>query len=264
MRDYIVKNRYLLPLIFILDLAINYASALGFILSNTQKEISDQYVNFIAPASFTFSIWAVIYLGILYLLILDFFAKEDTSFISTYRAQIKPLFFEMLIYNFLWIILWSENKILISLIVIAAYARNLIRIMKIISQNKVLRSHLFLKLSVGLHAGWLVFATVANFVTYLVSIGIDATNGLAVLWSIGLLIIGIGALAYFYAQYGNQAVMLPGIWVLIGLYAKHNDSNFVNANQTIKFAVIVLLILSLTAYFYFYYLQQKQQEKSRV
>ncbi len=49
---------------FIVTIALNYLAAFGILFPYTQQEISDLHGNLLAPAGFTFSIWGIIYIGV--------------------------------------------------------------------------------------------------------------------------------------------------------------------------------------------------------
>lgn len=255
----LIKNRWLLSLIFVVVLLVNYLSSAGIFLSNTQQEISDKYINLLAPIGFTFSIWGVIYAGMAVTIFYELKKQMDEHYLEIYSMQIKPLFAQWMVLNVLWIISWSEEWLLLSFILIAAYARTLLKLMKIISQNKLLRSkNWILKYPVGLHTGWIVFATFANLTTYAVSIGIDGTGKFAVWWTMILMIIAVGVGVYLYAMYGNEALMLPIIWGIFGIAIKHQNSvNFLYANSIICYMAWLLVFIAIGLYLYLTYLKGK-------
>lgn len=260
MKEWMIKQRWFTPLIFFVLLLINYLSASGTLFSSTQQEVSDKYVNLLAPIGFTFSIWSVIYLGVFITIGYEFFKHSNQQFVTIYQNQIKPLFIEWMLLNILWIIAWSEEFLLMAVILIAAYARTLLKITRMISQHTILRSHSWiLKWPVGIHTGWIVFATFANLTTYGVSMGMDGIGRFAVVWTIGLIIVAILLGAYFYAKYGNEAIMLPILWGTFGIVMKHRTTEFIHANRIVMFFAIGALIVGMVLFIYLTYLKSKQK-----
>ena len=72
------KTKSLVNLIaFILTLFINALGSLGYINGMSQKAISDKYHTLITPAPFTFSIWGLIYLLVLFSLIMMIIKEKE-------------------------------------------------------------------------------------------------------------------------------------------------------------------------------------------
>lgn len=256
-------EKWAVPILLVIMLAVNYLSATGMILPYTQAEISDKYLNLFAPAGFTFSIWSVIYLGVLATASIDLFKSETDSFANGYRQLIRPLFFQVLLYNILWTLAWNNDWVLVALLIIALYARTMIQMMKAISGNALLRqSPWLLKYPVGLHTGWLLVATLANLVTFAVSQGINGVDEVAVWWTIAVMVVAVGIAAYYYAVYGNQAVMLPTIWAVFGIIMKHQEqSDFEFSSPIIYWAGILIAAAAIALYIYLFFTQYKQNKK---
>ena len=49
----------------VFTIVMNYLSNTGIFNGNTMQTVSDNYRNFFTPAGYAFSIWGVIYLGLL-------------------------------------------------------------------------------------------------------------------------------------------------------------------------------------------------------
>ncbi|MBE9601900.1 carboxypeptidase-like regulatory domain-containing protein [Pedobacter sp. MC2016-24] len=49
----------------IITIAVNYLSNTGALNGNTMKTVSDQYFNYFTPAGYAFSIWGLIYVGLI-------------------------------------------------------------------------------------------------------------------------------------------------------------------------------------------------------
>lgn len=252
------------PALFMLVLLLNYFTSIGFILPYTQSELSHHYQNLFAPADFTFSIWAVIYLGVIVSLTLGFKATTSQDNLSKgYRQLVQPIYIEWMFYNILWTIAWSNDQVLIALIAMVLYARRLIQLMTLISGTAILRqSPWLLKYPVGLHAGWLIVATFANLTTYAVSIGLDGVGTLGFWWAVAMMVASLATVIYYYAKYGNEAIVLPALWALIGIIVKHNPgSGYEYANETLAWLAVGLFVLGSTVYGYFFKLQLKQVKK---
>ncbi|MBF6625379.1 hypothetical protein IU402_02115 [Aerococcaceae bacterium zg-BR9] len=255
------ENRWLLLILFVYDIVINYLISMGILFPHSQREISDKYLNLLAPAGITFSIWSVIYFSVAILIVYELKSRKEDAFFTVFKEQIKPLYFQWILYNIIWNILWSFDLVLPALIAIALYANTLIRITRMISQHTRLRQRPWLlKYPVGIHTGWIIFATIANLTTYTAAIGSNQTTHLAMYWTLATILVGLLFLLYLYVHYGNPAIFLTGIWAVLGVYLKHNDGTFVLANQFIKRFALVIVVLSLALFMYIQYLQMKSNK----
>lgn len=256
--------KWAIPALFMVVLLINYFTAVGIILPATQSEISNHYQNLFAPAGFTFSIWAVIYIGVLASLTLGFSTSSKQANLNKgYQQLVQPIYIEWMFYNLLWTIAWSNDQILIALIAMVLYARRMLQLMILISGTASLRtSPWLLKYPVGLHVGWLIVATFANLTTYAVSIGIDGTGTVGFWWAIGMMLASLSTVVYFYSKYGNEAIVLPALWALVGIIVKHNPgSAYEYANETLSWIAVGLFLIGTSVYGYLFKLQIKQNKK---
>lgn len=251
---------YGLPVLFILDLLLNYLSSQAIFFKASQAEISDKYLNLLAPAGFTFAIWGLIYLGMAVTLFIPFSKRISAPFKEAYRSILAPILLQILFLNMMWLVAWSSDLLLIALIIILIYYQRLLDGLKRISATPLLRDHLWsLKYPWGLHYGWLIVATFANFNTYLVSKGFPGTGGLAVFASLVLILVIVGLGLYAFAKYGNGLVMVPILWALLGVLAKHRPgSDFGSASLLLFWLGIIILLGSLGITWYFYRLQKAQ------
>ena len=87
----------------------NYYVNVNGINGNTVGSLSDQYDNLFTPANYAFSIWGLIFLGLLALCIFQvkkvFFDKKDDHFV----LLIGPLLIIANVANVLWLDLWLNE-----------------------------------------------------------------------------------------------------------------------------------------------------------
>lgn len=233
---------------FIIVLLVNYLSAFGIIFPYTQAEVSDYYVNVLAPAGFVFSIWGLIYLGVVLNLSMGFSNSETTE---RYEGLVVPLMVLWMVFNIIWIVTWSFDLIFPALIAIILYTLVLMVLTNRVAEDQVLSDHTIrLALPIGLHTGWLMVASWTNLMTLMVKMGFDGTSNSAVIVSLIFLVIALLATLFMYRKTGNHAIMLPLLWALIGIISKHQPgSSFEYASSPMLVAAIVLLIIGMIAYF---------------
>lgn len=244
------KNRsYLIAWIaFILTIILNYMSASGILFKYSQKEISDMYANLLAPPSYVFSIWGIIYIGMVLFLILPFIKKLSMSDEEFYYGKLMPIFTAWSICNILWTVTWNNDFIMPALIAIMAYAVVLVHLVKAIDRNKDFseKYKAFVTIPSGLHAGWLLFAAFTNVIVLLVKEGTNPFGVFGTLITLILLVVACGLILYVYKENPNIGLVIPAIWALIGLVVKHKPgTSFSNPSLLILLASIILLVLSI-------------------
>lgn len=246
---------------FILVILIHYFASTGVIFPHTPAEITAQYVNLFTPAKLTFYIWPVIYLGAALSISIGFMRREGDALGVYYRQIMTPYFIEWLFYHLLWTILWSYGYVMLALLVVLLYTRTMIRMMTVISGTPALRqAPWLLKYPVGFHTGWLIATSFMTLTIYALSIGVDATGTMAVWWTIAMMLIALSTVAYYYAKYGNVMVILPVLWMLVGVMVQHmtNQADFAYATSIIFWAALIFLVLGIGVTFYLTMLQKKQ------
>lgn len=252
------------PALFVTTLLINYISTTGVIFPNTQADVSDRYVNLLAPAGFAFSIWGVIYFGVILSLSLSFTTSENDPLGKNYREKVVPPFLQWMTFNIIWIITWSYQMIFLSLLTIVLYALTLLKLALTISKTPALQQAPWrLTYPVGLHAGWLATASFVNLTTLLVSWGFDGTGSAAVAWTIAMMVIIVVVVTYFYRKTGNHTLMIPALWALVGIMAKHApNSAFPYATAVIFYTALGLFILGIAIYVYLFRKHKTKTSKS--
>ncbi|WP_303968933.1 tryptophan-rich sensory protein [Sporosarcina ureae] len=223
------------------------ANALANILplnGQTTGELSDKYGNLFAPAGFTFSIWSLIYLLLLFHVVyqLGLFQKTKNPQLL---SQVGIYFCISSLLNASWIFLWHYEYLPFSVVVMLLMLLTLIKI-NTITLNATLtrREAFFVKLPFSVYFGWITIATIANITALLVSIDWDGFGILEVTWTIIILFVGaaIGILTTIRQQDIAYALVL--IWAYYGIYSKHTAvSGFNGEYPTIILSIIICLAL---------------------
>ncbi len=207
---------YLALLMFIIMVAMN-------ILANTLPingvytgEVSDSYPNLFAPIGFTFSIWFVIYLALLFYSIYQIRNyKEGREFL----LSINKLFALSSLFNILWLLSWHYDKIGLSTIFIFLLLFTLYKLVTGLETYR-LNSKEFRNIYIpfSIYLGWITVASIANIVTFLVSKGV---NGYGIFMNVFFIILAMVLVMAYLITYRNVYFALPGLWAFIGILAKH-------------------------------------------
>lgn len=204
-------------ILYILTLAVNFLGASGYINGMTQKAVSDKYLTLITPAPFTFSIWGLIYvlviIGLIWLLV-----KNGEPQAASMTKVISKLFWLTCIFDIFWIISFSYEWMLVSVLLIAVFLLSLTRITLAIRNEKDSSLKQFMGLTFGVFTGWLTIATVVNISAFLVSIGWNGFGISAQTLAVITLVAALVVVAYVQSQLRNPLVSLTVAWAMLGIY----------------------------------------------
>ncbi|WP_313247748.1 TspO/MBR family protein [Sporosarcina ureae] len=249
------KTSILLRVAIVITYAIMItANALANIIplnGQTTGELSDKYGNLFTPAGFTFSIWSVIYLLLLFHVIyqLGLFQEKKKKKNPQLLSQVGIWFCISSVLNASWIFLWHYEYLLLSVIVMLLMLLTLIKINTITFDASLTRREaFFIKLPFSIYFGWITIATIANITAFLVSIEWDGLGLSDVTWTIIILFVGaaIGILTTIRCQDIAYALVL--IWAYYGIYSKHtSESGFNGEYPSIILSILICLgLITLT------------------
>ncbi|MGL4624846.1 MAG: tryptophan-rich sensory protein [Culicoidibacterales bacterium] len=249
--------RILVIVTFIAMVVINALANILPINGIGSGEVSDLYANLFAPAGITFTIWSLIYvlLGTFSIYQLGVFQKEPDKMPNTLLNEIGLYFSLSSIANFSWIFAWHYQIIWLSLIlmfvIFALLALIYMRIWQATKTNTLTMSEQwFIRLPFSVYFGWITIATIANIITFLVSIGFTGFGVAESVWMIIIVLVGmlIGGATIFLHRDAAYGLVL--IWAYVGIIIKHMSANgFNNAYPeviwTVSGALVVLSLLVL-------------------
>ena len=206
--------------------------------------VSDSYPNLFAPAAITFSIWGVIYL-LLALFVLYSFGvfKGKSGYSDESVKRIKLCFAISSIANTAWIFAWHYQKIGISLLLmLVIFVTLMFTYLRIRKDELTKKEKLFVSVPFSVYFGWITIATIANVVTYLVSIGWNGFNIAQPIWMISIVIIGLMISGATILKNKDVAYGLVIVWAYTGILIKHLSEKAFNGEYT---GVIITVSVSL-------------------
>lgn len=219
------------------------ASALP-INGQTTGEISDSFPVFFVPAGYVFSIWGLIYLGLIA------YAVYQALPAQAHNADLRSigaLFVLSSLANIGWILLWHYEYFPLTVLVMLILLVSLIAIYlrldigrKQVSNGMRWAVHL----PFSIYLGWITVATIANVTALLAywdwsgwGIGPEA-------WTVIMLAIAtvVGGLMSF--TRGDIAYALVLIWAFAGIAIKHEDTSIVATAAWVAVGVTAILMIA--------------------
>ena len=171
----------------IITIIMNYLSNTGIFNNSTMATVSAQYQNYFTPAGYAFSIWGLIYVGLLAFIIYQskglFGSGEAPSVVS----KIGWMFVISCIANCLWILAWLYDFTGLSVFIMAILLSSLISI--ILRTRMELDLVTFKKVALewwpfAMYFGWITVAIIANIAAYLTKLRWDGFGISAITWTV--------------------------------------------------------------------------------
>jgi hypothetical protein len=209
----------------------------------TTGEISDRFDVFFVPAGYVFSIWGLIYLGLIAFAVYQALPaqREDPRL-----RRVGYLFALSCVANIAWLFLWHYEQFVLTLVAMVALLLLLIAI--------------YLRLDIGraqvggverwtvdvpfsVYLGWITVATIANVTTVLAYLGWSGWGISPQAWTVVMLIAGLVIASVMSLTRGDVAYSLVLIWAYAGIAVKHGDTPVVAITAWVTAALIGLMLV---------------------
>lgn len=232
---------------FLLTVIVNYLSNTGFINGNTMKTVSDKYHNLFTPAGYAFSIWGVIYVGLLGFVIyalISVFKKTNIS-IEKEIERIGWWFVGTCIFNVGWIFAWLYDYTGLSVPLMCGLFFCLMIIvirLRMELDYHPFKKYLFVFWPFALYSGWVSVAIIANIPAWLTKIGWNQWGISSVSWTFIMILVAavIHILMIWLRNLREFALM--GVWAFIAIAVANSEGIFI---QFAAYSAAALLLLNI-------------------
>lgn len=231
-------------ILYVAMVSVNFLANSLPINNRSTGEISDAYPNLFAPASFTFSIWGLIYLLLAGYVIYQF-TKNDGTQESLFK-RINFFFIITSLANIAWIFSWHYDYIGLSVMIMLVLLVSLIKITEIIPDNKLrLKEKFFISIPFAVYFGWITVATIANITVFLVSIGWNEFGVADSIWTTVILI--VGSLIGVWRMSKDKSIVygLVFVWAYLGILFKHLSLDGFSGQYPIIINTLIFCLLFL-------------------
>lgn len=229
-------------------IAINTLAVTLPINGVTTGQVSADNENLFTPAGFTFSVWSVIYLGLLLFGFVQVFSsfKNSESQSTQVTRLIGPLFIINCLANIFWILAWHHYMIGLSVIIMIVLLASLILInLNLNSMKNTTLNVWTAKVPLGLYFGWICVATIANFSVFFTSIDWNGFGISDEIYAIALYnIAGIVAIFIIHSVSTYAPAFTIG-WGLYGIYSKLGNTGKPEYLEYTTLAVITAIIIAI-------------------
>jgi hypothetical protein len=217
-------------------IVFNWLSAAGYVGGVTPEMIFDRYQTFITPAGYAFTIWSLIYFGMIVFSIYQALPKTGERFRS-----VRSVYILSCAANCAWLYFWHQDQILICLFIIAALLATLLFI-NIRLRNAATNNEFWLtKAPFGIYFGWVTVAAMVNFVVALKYLNVAMSDSMAMILSSALILLAAVLGAVVSVKLTNYTYPLAIAWAVTAIAVKQS------AHVLIVVAAAVACIVSLFA-----------------
>lgn len=219
-------------------IVFNWLAATGRLGSDT-AEISDKYPTLLTPAGYAFSIWSLIYLGLVAFSIYQMLPAN----LARFRA-VRSFYIFSCALNCAWLYFWHREQIALCFVVIAALCATLTIICYHLRDPESLSDTWATKAPFGLYFGWVTAATLVNFTIMLKFLRVDLPNPAWTVLAVVLVLLAAALAILVRWKLTNYFYPIAVAWALTAIAVKQSGQTFIVVAAAI--GVIACLIASLS------------------
>ncbi len=185
--------------------------------------ISDQFKVFFVPAGYVFSIWGIIYIGMISYAIFQILPAQS----SNQRLQSAGWWFTLSnVANGVWIFLWHYNFFPATLVVMAILLVSLIMVylrLGIGTRSVAGAERWAAWLPVSIYLAWVSVATIANATELFYYLGWEGAPLDGQVWAVIMLVVALVVGGLMAARHGDAAYLGVFVWSFVGIAVKQAD-----------------------------------------
>jgi hypothetical protein len=219
-------------------IVFNWIAATGRLGQDTGS-ISDAYPTLVTPAGYAFSIWTLIYLGLLAFSVYQLLPGNIARFRS-----IRSYYIFSCALNCGWLYFWNVEQIMICLFIIIALMMTLFVINHQLQNPVSIAENWLVTAPFGIYFGWVTAAMAVNFAIWLKFLRIEMSATTEMIIAVALLLwITITAIVVR-VRFTNYFYPLAVAWALTAIAVKQSGKTAIVVTAAI--GVVACLIASAT------------------
>ena len=199
-------------------IGFNFMSAAGYINDVTPEVISDKYPTIVTPAGYAFTIWSVIYLGLIVFSIYQLLPSQIERF-----RPVRSLYIASCLLNCVWIYFWNAEAIVVCLVVIFGLWLTLMLIVSRLSIYCGIAETWVLHAPFGIYFGWVTAAMLVNFAVMLVYLSKMPTGNAGVWLGAALLLVSAVVAVFVRVRFLNFFFPLAIAWAATAIAVKNSS-----------------------------------------
>jgi translocator protein len=212
--------------------------------NQTTGEISDRFDVFFVPAGYVFSIWGVIYLGLVsYAIYQALPAQRDNPRL----ARVAPWFILSCVANSVWIFLWHYEQFVLTIIAMLTLLVSLIAVYVQLGIGRTAVSSgekWLVRLPFSIYLGWVSVATIANITSTLDWVNWGGWGISEQSWAVIMLVVAVVLALLVERTRRDIAYILVFVWAFIGIGVEQSDATTVATAAYIAAGLLAVLAVA--------------------
>ena len=237
-------RQVLVVLAVIAVIAVNFIAVSLPLNGLDTGEISDRFDIYFVPAGYVFSIWSLIYLG---LIAYGIFQALPGQKENPRLRSIGYLFVFSCLANIVWLFLWHYEVFNFTLVAMLAILLSLIAIYLRLDVGRVQVStgeKWCVHIPFSIYLGWITVATIANATQLLFYLGWSGWGISPEAWAVIMLAAGVVISAAMSLRRADIAYSLVLVWAYVGIAIEHaNTAVVANAAWITTGLILVFLVI---------------------
>jgi hypothetical protein len=207
--------------------------------------VSDGYPSYFVPAGYVFSIWGLIYLGLLVFAASHALVRAAGALI----APVRLLFVLSCLENGVWLICWHYYQLALSVAVMLTLLLTLIVIYQRLWTAAGSRPSVLVQLTVlspiSLYLAWICVATIANVSMLLPTLGWDGWPLSGPTWAAAMMGVAAVILGWLSLRFSDGIPPLVLGWALFGIVSKfQNQATMRVVGSALAVAMLAVAIIA--------------------
>ncbi len=237
-----MKLRTILNLLtLVLTLVVNSLANILPLNGMNTGQISDSLPSLFTPAGYVFSIWSIIYIGLIAFGIYQALPSQRNN----PRIERMGWWFVIAnLFNSAWIFAWHYLQFGLSVVLMLGLLVSLLVIYERIGRRAASRVETWtVNVPFSIYLGWITVATVANIASLLISLG---WNGFGIPAVLTVVMIGVATLLGVLMILLKREIAYPLvlIWAFAGIAAVRADVPLVEIGAIVAAALLLLVMLA--------------------
>ena len=204
----------------LVTIAVNYLVGATSVVGPTNAEISARYPTLLTPAGYAFSIWGVIYAGLIAFAIYQFLPAQLGN--PRFR-RVRPFVVFNFLLNSAWIFFFTLEMMLLSLLAMGGLLVTLILIhgRLEIGRERVPPAEIWTtRIPFSIYFGWVTAASIINVAIAMLAVGWEGGGLRSETWALLLLATALTIGVFIHARFRNAWFLLALAWAFGGIAVK--------------------------------------------
>ena len=219
-------------------IAFNWMAATGRLAGVSSADISAKYPTLVTPAGYGFSIWTLIYVGLLAFSIFQLLPANVARF-----RPFRSLYIFSCALNCAWLYFWHTEHIAICFVIITALCMTLLVINYLLREPETLADVWLAQAPFGIYFGWVTAAWLVNFAVMLKFLNVSLAAAEMFL-GVGLILVAAGLAVFVRIRLINYFYPLAVAWALTAIAVKQSGQTWIVVAAAV--GVVACLIASLS------------------